>query len=242
MRRRRLLTYLAAAATPLLVAGFGFGAGGITGSKHDFSAKSWSDNEICKPCHTPHNAIAPELTGRIWAHELSTATYTLHGSSVTGLGTRLDNTRAGGQADMDSATRLCLSCHDGSVALDSFMGKTGPVTGNTIGQEYPAGGGDLGTDLSNDHPVGLSHVYKEETKHGSYSYKPIADAKAAGIRFVTQSTTRTYVDQDGATVTKANESISCISCHDVHNGAGFTTGLLRMDNAASSMCLACHNK
>src|SRR5690606_15218397 len=79
-----------AAATPLLTANLLSGSDGITGSKHDFSSDTWSDSQICKPCHTPHNAIAPELTGRIWAHTLSTATYTLHGSSVTGEGTRLD--------------------------------------------------------------------------------------------------------------------------------------------------------
>lgn len=239
---KRLLTILAAAGTLLTAHGV-LAAGGITGSKHDFSAKRWSDSQICKPCHTPHNAIAPELTGRIWAHTLSTATYTLHGSSVTSLGTRLDATRSGGQEDMDSATRLCLSCHDGTVALDSFQGKTGVATGNTIDVEYPGGGGNLGTDLSNDHPVGLAAVYREENKPGGhFAYKPIASAKAAGVRFVTQSTTRTYVNQAGDTVTASNESISCISCHDVHNGAGFTTGLLRADNTGSAMCLACHNK
>lgn len=233
-----------AAATPLLTANLLSGSDGITGSKHDFSSDTWSDSQICKPCHTPHNAIAPELTGRIWAHTLSTATYTLHGSSVTGEGTRLDGTRSGGQADMDSATRLCLSCHDGTVALDSFQGKMGASSGNTMGTEFPGSGGDLGTDLSNDHPVGLSVVYKEEYKPGGshYAYKPMASVKAAGIRFVVQSTTRTYTNQSGVEVTANNESISCISCHDVHNGAGFTTGLLRMDNTGSAMCLACHDK
>src|SRR4051812_32488960 len=30
---------------------------GISGSKHDFGQFGWAKNEICLPCHTPHNAI-----------------------------------------------------------------------------------------------------------------------------------------------------------------------------------------
>ena len=237
---KRSLKMLAAMAT-VLASGAVASASGITGSAHDFSTESWSDAEICKPCHTPHNAIEANVSSRLWNHQLSTAAYTLHGTSASGTGTRLDNTRQGGQNDMDMGSRLCLGCHDGTVALDSFGGKTGNV--------YAAGAINLGTDLSNDHPVGLSVVYNENSGVtngvGHYRYQPVASATAAGVRFVeipgTQATTP-YVDRSGATTSRGTIIVSCVSCHDVHDGAGFTDGLLRGDNSASKLCLACHDK
>ena len=116
----RRLRYLAAVAIPLLAAPLAFGD--IAGSKHDFSAATWSNQQICKPCHTPHNAGAQALTGRLWAHTLSTQTYKYHGLRTTpadGITTTDDASGSAAQTDMDSASRLCLSCHDGTVALDS---------------------------------------------------------------------------------------------------------------------------
>ena len=236
----RSMKMLAAVAT-VLASGAVASASGITGSAHDFSTESWSDSEICKPCHTPHNAVEANVSSRLWNHQLSTSTYTLHGGRGTGTGTTLDNTRQGGQADMDMGSRLCLGCHDGTVALDSFGGKTGNV--------YAAGAINLGSDLSNDHPVGLSVVYNENSGVtngvGHYRYNPVASATAAGVRFVeipgTQATTP-YVDRSGATTSRGTIIVSCVSCHDVHDGAGFTEGLLRGDNSSSKLCLACHDK
>ena len=68
---------------------------------------------------------------------------------------------------------------------------------------------------------------------------------AAGLRFAISKTavTGTPVDRTtGAPVTGNLPSISCVTCHDVHNGAGNTDGLLRMSNQSSSMCLTCHDK
>lgn len=227
---------LAAAVLPLLLAGSAFGAEGISGTKHDFSSQSWSEGEICKPCHTPHNAIATNLSGRLWNHTLSTASYTLHTTHVNGI----DPGKAGAQADMDRVSNLCLSCHDGTVALDSFGGKTGSVMISSVGD----GRGSLGTDLTNDHPVGVAVVYKEESNFsGHYSYKSIASAKAAGLRFNTVTGTRTYNDPvTGVSKTVNNEAIGCSTCHDVHNGSGNADGLLRLSNSGSSVCLSCHNK
>jgi predicted CXXCH cytochrome family protein len=234
----------------LLMVGSARAAEGIAGSAHDFSKFSWSDGEICKPCHTPHNAIEATVTGRLWNHTLSTSTYTLHGTSSTGIGTRTDLTRAGGQADMDQGSRLCLSCHDGTVALDSF--------GGTNGSEFLAnpdqhGSVNLGTNLSNDHPVGIAAAYNEMsgltynsgtgTFTGHARYQPLSVVSAAGLRLAdTGGTPTTYVNQQGVSVTSNKLVVSCITCHDVHNGAGFSAGLLRGDNAGSKLCLSCHAK
>jgi len=229
-----------------------FALGEVAGSKHDFSAQGWSDNAICKPCHTPHNAIETGITGRLWAHTLSTAEYNYHGTRSTSV----DNTTtldAGDtiltQNDMDGASRLCLSCHDGTVALDSFMGKDqSRVTGGTIGT---AGHGsptaNLGTDLSNDHPVGFRAQYKENTQHGGhYGYAPFASVQAKFRKFAWSTTPvpAGSKDQDGNDITYTNwPSISCVTCHDVHNGTlPDEPGLLRVTNTGSEICLSCHHK
>lgn len=229
-----------AAMLPLLVAGFTMAAGTtIVGTRHDFSKASWSDGEICKPCHTPHNAAGNEISGRLWNHEMSKASYTLNGHGA--------ETEPGGQADMDKVSRLCLSCHDGTVALDSF--------GGASGSEFIGPRGDVGTDLSNDHPVGLHAEYPTENNSAAGQYagsrykptytlgtdgKPLQDANGAyivdlagpgkaGISFATDTTK------------PGKLFIGCRSCHDVH-GAKQPEKLLRIDNSGSKLCLACHNK
>jgi predicted CXXCH cytochrome family protein len=257
---KRLLKFIAAMAMPMLAGNFAY-AEGIVNSKHDFSAATWSDQEICKPCHTPHNAVDTSLTGRLWAHTLSTATYVYHGGTVTGNdgSTRPEaGTGSAAQTDMDVASRLCLSCHDGTVALDSFMGKNGVSDGKFIGDaggQHGAvtanlGNGQVANDLTNDHPVGYKAVYDENsgqnaTGTGHYRYKPRAGVVAAGLRFAVSKTAVTAGTVDrttGTAVTGNLPSISCVTCHDVHNGAGHTEGLLRMSNEGSAMCLSCHDK
>jgi predicted CXXCH cytochrome family protein len=256
---RSLLKFIAAAAVPLFAVSFA-SAEGIVNSKHDFSAATWSDKEICKPCHTPHNADV-SITGRLWAHTLSTQTYVYHGGSATNDGsTRGEaSTGAAAQSDMDGATRLCLSCHDGTVALDSFMGKNGASDGKFIGDadgQHGAptanlGNGAVANDLSNDHPVGYKAVYDENsgwdftTNTGHYRYNPKGAVTAAGLKLATSKTAVTAgrVDRTtGAPATGNLPSVSCVTCHDVHNGSGQDEGLLRMSNEGSALCLTCHDK
>ncbi len=99
--------------TLALVAAAGVAQAQITNSDHDFSSYAWSGGEICRPCHTPHFAN-PEA-GALWNHALTNATYTLFDGS------------AGTIADFDRVSRLCMSCHDGTVALDSFGGQRGTL-------------------------------------------------------------------------------------------------------------------
>ena len=46
----------------------------------------------------------------------------------------------------------------------------------------------------------------------------------------------------GAPVTGNLPSVSCVTCHDVHNGSGHEDGLLRASNEGSALCLTCHDK
>jgi hypothetical protein len=98
-------------ATVLIAGAVGLGSWAVTatadmtGSAHDFAGYSCSESEVCKPCLTPH--FADTSVGCLWSHEMSSLTYTLFDGSVTD---------PGGVDALDQYTRMCLSCHDGSVA------------------------------------------------------------------------------------------------------------------------------
>lgn len=178
----------------------------IVGTAHDFSAFGWSSGQICLPCHTPHNANVTD--GPLWNHEVTTATFTLYTSST------MDAT----VAQPAGVSKLCLSCHDGTVAIDSFGGETGAttITGDAL----------IGTDLANDHPISFTYDAALATADGEL-YDP--GTQSSGL---------------GSTI--ANDmlfagNMECASCHDVHNSTDIDP-LLVKTNAGSALCLTCHDK
>ena len=182
----------------------------ITGSAHDFSGQGWNTTgEICIVCHTPHNADITVGNVPLWNHELTTATFTPYTSNT------LDAT----VGQPTGGSKLCLSCHDGTVALDNFGGTTG-------GTNYISGDANIGTDLSDDHPI-------------SFTYDA-ALATADGGLFDPTTTNSGLGGTINADMLFGGQ-LQCASCHDVHNGSG-QASLLLMSNDASALCLTCHNK
>ncbi len=88
--------------------------GNVAGTVHNLSVsgpgeiRALSETEICKFCHIPHNAVVPRP---LWGHALSEVDRYQVGDIHSGSGTRL---RA---PQPDGSSRLCLSCHDGTVGL-----------------------------------------------------------------------------------------------------------------------------
>jgi predicted CXXCH cytochrome family protein len=192
----------------LVVAGVvGLQAQSIVGSFHDFSGASWSGGEICAPCHTPHNATAGAVP--LWNHQSTTALFTLYSSPTL-------NARDLGQPSPIS--KSCLSCHDGTVALDSF--------GRVAGGEFVNARKLIGTDLSNDHPISFTYDGALARADGEL-YDPTATDSGLGGT----------IDKD----LLSNHKIECTSCHDVHNTSG-APRLLVKSNAGSQLCLTCHKK
>lgn len=196
----------------------------MVGQAHDFSGFAWAGNEICKPCHTPHNAIADETgnsVGWLWDHELTTATYNQYDNTSAPAGPDDGVT----QAAFDKLSRLCMGCHDGTVAVDSFGGASGTVFIGSINPDL-----DVGIDLSNDHPVGLTAIYPEA---GDSKFNA-ADANHALGPAGQLKLREMYI---GATL---DYVVGCMTCHTPHY-KGFPKQL-RMTNSASAMCLSCHIK
>ncbi|MFC5302949.1 cytochrome c3 family protein [Azospira restricta] len=133
------------------------------------TVKATSETQVCVFCHTPH-AATPAVTP-LWNKQVSGATYTTYTSSS------LDaQAIAGTLAQPGGSSKLCLSCHDGTLAIGNVnvlngAGSTGTQGTQSIALSGTGGGGTmapgsgtttgftrfLGTDLSNDHPISVTY-------------------------------------------------------------------------------------
>ncbi|WP_020675358.1 cytochrome c3 family protein [Geopsychrobacter electrodiphilus] len=182
----------------------------ITGSAHDFSGMLPTvTTEICVYCHTPHNADTTVTNAPLWDHTTTTASYTLYSSAT------LNAT----MAQPSGISKLCLSCHDNTVAVDSFGVNAGA---STISVAVPGTTANLGTNLGDDHPVGFLYDSALASADGGLN-DPGTTTAVSDLLFAGQ--------------------MECASCHDVHNnGPATASALLRVDNAGSALCLTCHAK
>ena len=213
MKTKILATLGVAAAAGFLVVG---AQADIVGSPHDFSGTSWAGGEICKPCHTPHFA---NDVGYLWARELSTQVYTLFDGSTSS---------PGGVDELDKYSRMCLSCHDGTIALNDFHNGGGPPVFIGEGSKIGADG-----DLSDDHPIGNTAHYPVA---GSSQFNPATLSPAGFYGFGPG-----FFPEVPLFPFDGEEVVSCSTCHTPHAKAGIDN-LLRKDNADSDLCLTCHIK
>jgi hypothetical protein len=126
----------------------------------------------------------------------------------------------------------CLACHSAGAGIVTGAG----ATDFTIFA--------IGTDLRNDHPVGVRFPTAGpgvDFNAPSVSAVGIAFFDKNGNKRPDSNEIRLYNSGDGY-------EVECASCHDPHGvpsaGAGsqFNPTFLRMSNAGSAVCLTCHTK
>ncbi|MBI5451715.1 MAG: hypothetical protein HY940_10210 [Gammaproteobacteria bacterium] len=265
MRRGRLNRALLVGAALLTVTGLAVAASmaDIRNTKHNFSAlvvpsavnrtaSASTESQICAFCHTPHGATdAPKAP--LWNRQLSGATYIPYSS------TSIDATDLG---QPGGKSKLCLSCHDGTIALGSVnvlnrvenpqIGFTGTQSDGTI-PEGPHGASTgftrrLGVDLRNDHPISFTFDAAQAARDTEL-YTPATVAHLAN-RDAKQGIKPTLPLEDN--------KVECISCHDPHvrsDVPGENIKFLRVnrfqqqppvqgqfDAKNDLICLGCHNK
>ena len=209
MNTKRVLAASAMAAAVFATAGI---QAGITGTPHDFSGRGWNArNDLCGVCHTPHNADPSQPV--LWNHVVTSASFTPYAS-----GGSMDST-PGAPAGVSI---LCLSCHDGTVAVEDFGGTTG-------GSDFISGNENLGTDLSNDHPISIQY----DTALAFADTELFDPATAASGLGGTIASDLLF----GA----LNDQMECASCHDVHDDT-FSPFLVTSNYPGSTLCLTCHDK
>lgn len=224
----------------------------ITNSKHNLSITGpspdsdvqrnvWNTDtdEICIFCHTPHGSnSATGIKPPIWNRFLSSASYTMYDQVWSH---SFDGTL--NQANTPTGySRLCLSCHDGTIALGTVINTAGtgmyntdvdnlilsfiiggsPGAGGTMpaGSLTPAGdpSGDtrrLGTDMRNDHPVS----FKYDTSMADYDGELVnPGAIPANTKRGTDDMIKPLKRFPGSDPAVA-DSVQCTSCHNPHNTA-----------------------
>lgn len=193
-------------------------AGTITGSAHDLSGKAYTGGQICVTCHTPHGSDTTVSEAPLWNHDLTQKVFTVYSSPTL-------NASVG---QPDGVSKLCLSCHDGTVAIDSF----GKFPGNT---DYLTGDKAVGADeLNNDHPISFVYDTALATADGA-----LFDPSTTSTTIGSGSKIKTGTIAD---VMLSAGKVQCSSCHDVHNNFTTTETLLKVTDAGSAICLTCHDK
>lgn len=161
-------------------------------------------NQICKFCHTPHSA-SPRAP--LWNREDSGAYYQTYQSTTM--------TAEVGQPT--GSSRLCLSCHDGTIALTQTYNARNGIPGGTV-YLTARDRGYIGTDLTDDHPI-------------SFVYDSTLAIQDRQLRDPASLPEEIPLDN--------GQELQCTTCHDAHDDR--YGQFLRMDNTASKMCISCHD-
>lgn len=232
-----------------------------------------SETRICVFCHTPHASnTAPQAP--LWNRQLDgdagyTAMYSMYDSS-----SMESSSLAGGPPISPSnSSKLCLSCHDGVIAIGAVnvlngVASTITMSGTGAGGIMPDGsygassGGtrNIGTDLTNDHPISITYDSTLATADGEMTdplASPHVGVRSAGVK--------PLIPLIPDPLDGNKPKLECVSCHDPHirDVSGTDIKFLRLnrfqDNASpvaqgdnpnlvnfnennDIICLACHNK
>jgi len=177
-------------------------------------------SEICVFCHTPHsgNTQAP-----LWNKTPSVGSYSTYTSDVlAGLGYWPAEDPKNGVPH--AKTRICLSCHDGTIALGSLVNMPYgaatqiPMEGTTGGNMPTTSAGYIGVELQDDHPVAIQ-----------FDTGPDPELQSIPIGSKVKLYTATGKDY-----------VECTSCHDPHDNQW--GNFLVDSNQNSALCYECHSK
>jgi predicted CXXCH cytochrome family protein len=159
---------------------------------------------VCIFCHSTHieNAKAP-----LWNREEGAPVYTLYTSS----------TLQSIPGQPDGASKLCLSCHDGTIALGKVRSRSKEfnMLNTNLGKIPQGRPSNLGSDLSDDHPI---------------SFETAAAVAASPDLIHPVLGDPVQYDKDG--------KIQCTTCHDPHNDT--YRHFLVKNNLGASICKTCH--
>lgn len=194
-----------------------FGSGTVKDTKHNLSVsgsgniKSPTETRICIFCHSSHNASSE---GPLWNHKTS---------SQKTFQTYQRSTMHSRPEQPNGSTKLCLSCHDGTIAVGAVHNRASVIPMNNVGSygEIPATRkSNVGTDLSGTHPVSVK--FDQQVAMASSHLKwPVSGLnKSAVIDF--------------------NGYVQCTSCHDPHDDSKSVKYPFWRASTFSEVCKACH--
>jgi predicted CXXCH cytochrome family protein len=199
----------------------------VVGSRHDmvfsgFATGTGGSTEVCIFCHTPHGGQTSVTLAPLWNNTLAeSVNATMYTSTTMNFVTDQDKINA-------TDARLCLSCHDSGVGMPVNQPNSGNMEATT---QLMSATARLGTDMSNDHPIGMDLGPNPES---------------TDIRYDGEANIHTIPEIIGATGFNENpfyglnNTMWCSTCHDVHDNVN--APFLRKNNVGSALCKACHIK
>jgi predicted CXXCH cytochrome family protein len=184
-------------------------SGDVLGA-HDLSMSGGSHikgqmSAACLYCHVPHSGLGK---GPLWGQTFSSQIYSTYTSGT--------EQNAGVQPELGQASSLCLSCHDGTVAV----GQVTPYGPYQMTGTMPS----MGTKLESTHPFSLK--------------LPLKDAPNLVASLVASGTTQDPTHS----VNLIRGNVECTSCHNPHIQSvdKQSPNFLVRDNLKGAVCKACH--
>ena len=278
------------AALFLLFGGTAAAQTGIVSTKHNLGSTGTGNHvsetaEVCVFCHTPHGG-STTAPAPLWNKRLGAGGTPAGGGSYTTYASLQTPSLDGTVAPVGSISLACLSCHDGTQAMDNIINAPGSggfnaTGGDVTGLGYTwtsatpgavdaqgrliAGVAALGTDLSNDHPIGIQYCggrigdpLTGTCKDEDFRTVDSATINGNNVFWVDTGGPGTKQRTDLPLYVRADNAalgplVECGSCHDPHvstgqagptSSGGRVAGetFLRISNASSAVCTACHVK
>ena len=146
------------------------GTADVINSSHNLSASGpgvvqSSETQVCIFCHAPHN-VFPDIQP-LWNRFMPTQSYNPYSSTTM-------KASAGMPGQI---SKMCLSCHDGTVALgQTITSGIIPTTGALSLAK------NLTTDLSDDHPISFSLANNGELSPNLFLSPPVTGDPTVKLR------------------------------------------------------------
>jgi predicted CXXCH cytochrome family protein len=168
------------------------------------TVRAAGESQICIFCHTPHNATPVQP---LWNRAMPVTSYKVYSS----------NSLKAQPGQPTGSSKLCLSCHDGTIALGSVNSRQQPIMMAAGITTLPPKASNLGTDLSDDHPISFVYNAALVTKNPKLKDPGLLPSAAR---------------------LDSNKELQCTTCHDAHNNQ--YGNFLVMSNQKSELCNTCH--
>jgi hypothetical protein len=233
----------------------------VSATKHNLansgpgSFRTINEDQICVFCHTPHQANFV-TTDPLWNHSASTfaGSYGVYGSTTlnaTGAGSGVTAMQGNGT----ELSNLCMSCHDGTQAVNALYNNANDTTNYNMSAGISATittNANIGTSLGNDHPVNFTYDLNLANSDGGL-VDPTSTTGACvqppGYANYSTSIGKFTADYSGLRLNQKltpGNQFQCSSCHGAHiyYGGAYSgySPFLKVNNVGSGLCLSCHCK
>jgi len=219
-------------------------------------------DRLCIFCHAPHHAYRLNSAGAagtgplapadydylpLWNHDVTTQVfipYNPGNDPLTGP-KHAQSTDVGIFDHIGASSLLCLSCHDGTVAVNSYGNPPQDVRSISTGADFMGPQYNIGKDgyLANHHPIGFD-----------YAAVAAADADIIPANIAVFDHTLDLdpsvgnlgigwaAPQEFVENFLPGGKMECSTCHAVHNKGNSGEKLLYVSDQNSNLCFSCHDK